>query len=100
MRSKLTLYYGEAKEVQLFDSKKLCHTIENILPCGLRLEQEKRHRSPYSTCIHCSDKENFDCLGESQEDRLRHVTVNTDPDSDVQLVFVGEKNTNISLLLY
>lgn len=86
--------------MQLFDAKKLCHTIENILPCGLWLEQVKRQGSPSSTCIHCSDKENFDCLDESQEDQLRHVTVNTDPDSDVQLVLVGEKNTNNSLLPY
>lgn len=47
----------------------------------------------------CSDNENFDCLDESQEDWLRRVTVNTDPHSDVQLVLVGEKNTNNSLLL-
>lgn len=52
VRSALTLYHCEAKEVQLFDSKKLCHTIENILPSGLWLEQVKRQRSPYSTCIH------------------------------------------------
>lgn len=49
---------------------------------------------------HCSDKQNFDCLGESQEDRQRYVNVNTNPDSDVQLVFVGEENTNGSFLLY
>lgn len=47
VRSALTLYHCEAKEVQLFDSKKLCHTIENILPSGLWLEQVERQRSPY-----------------------------------------------------
>lgn len=44
--------------MQLFDSKKLCYTVKNILPCRLR------------------------------------------PDTDVQLIFVGEENTNVSLLLY
>ncbi len=41
MRSELTLHHCEAEEVQLFDSKTLCHVIKNTLPCGLRLEQVK-----------------------------------------------------------
>lgn len=44
MRSELTLHHREAKEVQLFDSKKLCHAIKNILACGLWLEQVKRQK--------------------------------------------------------
>lgn len=43
----------------------------------------------------CIDIRNFDGL-----EFKRINTVKTDPDSDVQLVFVGEENTNGSLLLY
>lgn len=46
--SGLTLHHCEAKEVQLFDSKKLCHTIKNILPCGLQLEEVERQSSQSS----------------------------------------------------
>lgn len=48
IKIELTPHHCEAKEVQLFDSKDLCHTIENILRFGLWLEQMKRQRGQYS----------------------------------------------------
>lgn len=49
--SKLTSNHCEAKKVQLFDSKKLSHTIKNILPCRLKLEQVERQRTRQSIRI-------------------------------------------------
>lgn len=90
VRCELTFYHCEAKEMQLFDSQKLCHTVENILPCGLWLEQVKRQRktSPfYPEPVWHSQNAKVLTLG--NEGRYRRSDVNTYPDSDVQLVFVG-----------
>lgn len=56
----LTLHHCEAKEVQLFDSKKLYHTIKNILPSGFWLE---RWRRQYLICTFYTEMINkFDLL--------------------------------------
>lgn len=90
VRRQLTFYHCEAEEMQLFDSQKLCHAVKNILPCGLWLEQVKRQRKMsafYPKPVWRSQNANIFTLG--NEGRYRRSDVNTYPDSDVQLVFVG-----------
>lgn len=40
----LTLHHGETEEVQLLDSNELGHAAEDILTCGLRLQQNTEDR--------------------------------------------------------
>lgn len=82
--------------MQLFDSEKLLHPIENVLTRGLWLEQVRKQKHPQS-------KERLQQRGNTTGRRSRvqgRVTISTHPDSDVQLVFVGEENADCSLLLY
>lgn len=95
VNSELTFHHREAEEVQLFDSKKLFHLSENILTCGLWLEQVKKQKHPQST-------ERLQHTGNMTGRRSRQlgrVNISTHPNSDVQLVFVGEENTDCSFLL-
>lgn len=91
VRSELTFHHREAKEVQLFDAKKLSHSVKNILPRGLGLEKQ---RSVYSVCVQTPSAAAKSLSMWSVKDVL-----NTYTNSDVQLVFVGEEDTDRSLLL-